>query len=203
MAISEITEEEPEDGFLINKQAQKETIRRMLHHQKSLLLSSTTSSSSSLTSSNPTEASRSSSSSSSSSQESKNSTSLLGLMRTGSTSLGRLFGMEHTTLAAHFHDYSCSSTTKTIPLWGSDAEDSKAEEDPWESIRGFGMQGSDSSSCKDDQLRVKAASTRRRRRSRRGKLSRKKSFRKLPRFPFWRWRLRFKRFRILICGKIF
>ncbi|CAI0542457.1 unnamed protein product [Linum tenue] len=117
-------------------------------------------------------------------------------MKTGSTSLGRLFGMEHTTLAAHFHDYSCSSTTKTIPLWGSD-------EDPWESIRGFGMHCSDSSSYKDDQLRVKATTSTRRRRSRRGKLSRKKSFRKLPRFPFWRWRLRFKRFRILICGKIF
>ncbi|CAN1276751.1 hypothetical protein LINPERPRIM_LOCUS16114 [Linum perenne] len=177
VVISEITEEEEDEGvlFCINKEAQKEKIRRLIAHQKSLLHFS-----SSLNSTCSTSSSGSSSS-------------LLDLMRRGSTSLGRLFGMEHTTLAAHFRDYSCSPITKTIPLWGSDGEDPIIRPDPWGSVREhFGREGNynDDDHCSAGRIR-------------RGRLIRKRSFRKLPKYRFWRWRLRLRRFRVMICGRVF
>ncbi|TXG58777.1 hypothetical protein EZV62_016606 [Acer yangbiense] len=66
--------------------------------------------------------------------------SLLELMKGGSTSLRRLFDMEHTSLATYFDNYSGSPITKPVPLWGSDTEDDE-HYDPWESIKQIGFSG--------------------------------------------------------------
>ncbi|KAF9680026.1 hypothetical protein SADUNF_Sadunf06G0077300 [Salix dunnii] len=122
------------------------------------------------------------------------------------TSLRRLFDMEHTSLATHFQDYSGSPIIKPIPLLGSDTENEV--HDPWASIRQirtFSEPESDepsklaSGSCRDDEFVSKDKKAKSR------KLTRKKSFRTLPGFRVWRFsfRLRLKRLRIMICGKIF
>ncbi|CAN1134406.1 hypothetical protein LINPERHAP2_LOCUS8251 [Linum perenne] len=159
--------------------ASTKKLRRLIAHQKSLLHFSSSSSNSSCSTSS-----------------SGSSSSLLDLMRRGSTSLGRLFGMEHTTLAAHFRDYSCSPITKTIPLWGSDGEDPIVRPDPWGSVREhFGREGNYDDDHDHDHCSAG--------RIRRVRLSRKRSFRKLPKYRFWRWRLRLRRFRVMICGRVF
>ncbi|CAH1445936.1 unnamed protein product [Lactuca virosa] len=125
---SEITEEDDNEDsyFLHNRDAQKEKIRQLIKHQKNHY-QSTSSSSSSSTSTGA--ASRSSCSSFDQNQSRK----LLNLMKKGSTSLRRLFDMEHTSLANHFDFYCCSPETKTIPLWGSDSDDA-IHDDPWMGI---------------------------------------------------------------------
>ncbi|KAI3750502.1 hypothetical protein L2E82_21141 [Cichorium intybus] len=126
---SEITEEDDEDSyFLHNIDAQKEKIRRLIKHQKNLYQSSSSSSSSYYSSSTGVTAR-----SSCSSFDRNRSKRLLNLMKKGSTSLRRLFDMEHTSLANHFDFYSCSPETKTIPLWGSDSDDA-FHDDPWMGI---------------------------------------------------------------------
>ncbi|CAI9301537.1 unnamed protein product [Lactuca saligna] len=126
---SEITEEDDNEDsyFLHNRDAQKEKIRQLIKHQKNHYQSTSSSSSSSSTSTGA--ASRSSCSSFDQNQSRK----LLNLMKKGSTSLRRLFDMEHTSLANHFDYYCCSPETKTIPLWGSDSDDA-IHDDPWMGI---------------------------------------------------------------------
>ena len=89
-------------------------------------------------------------------------------------------------------------------IWGSDTENEV--HDPWASIRQIGTfsdPGSDepskfaSSSCRNDDFASKDKKPKNR------KLTRKKSFRRLPGFRRFSFRLRLKRLRIMICGKIF
>ncbi|KAI4353287.1 hypothetical protein L6164_002249 [Bauhinia variegata] len=197
--ISEITEETDEEPhWLINTEAQKEKIRQIIEYQKSLYRSSSSSSSSAAISSSSTSSHRSSS--------------LLELMKGGSTSLRRLFDMEHTSLATHFEFYSGSPMIKPISLWYSDSE--HEFDDPWALIKQIGstnFSGTDRESelasmgsFMDENFdsRTRNAKTRRR------KLTRKKSFRRLPGFGFWlcgryRFRLRLRRLKVWICGRKF
>ncbi|KAK9289374.1 hypothetical protein L1049_007529 [Liquidambar formosana] len=200
--ISEITEDEDEDApCIINKEAQKERIRQIIQYQKSLYLSSSSSSSYS-----------SSAASCSSFSSSRKSSSLLELMKGGSTSLRRLFDMEHTSLATHFEEYSGSPIIKSIPLWGSDSDDGNC--DPWASIKQIGPTnnpGSDGPSRFGSDSSFKGGESGFRNRKTRisnRKLTRKKAFRRLPGFGLWRcrgfrFRLRLRRLRIMICGRKF
>lgn len=196
---SEITEEEDEDGcFIIKTEAHRNKIRQIIEHQKSLYLSSSASSSCS---------SRAASSSSSS----RTSSSLLKLMKGGNTSLRRLFEMEHTSLATHIKEYSGSPIIKPILLWGSDTDDGICD-DPWmtfkkvETVNAFNSPyGSASEGSFIDREFTYQKS---RHKCRKRKLSKTKTFRRLPRFIQWtcrgfRFRFRLRRLRIMICGRIY
>ncbi|EOY07259.1 Uncharacterized protein TCM_021724 [Theobroma cacao] len=201
MISSEITREQDEENtYFINSEVEKESIRWIIQYQKSLYWSSSSSSS------------LSSSAASSSSVSSCRSSSLLELMRSGSTSLKRLFEMEHTSLLTHFEDYSGSPMTKSIPLWGSDTDGEV--QDPWESIKQTGPfhsfeTGTPSGFASDGRFMEKDFSFRNRRtKNGNHRLTRKKSFRRLPGFGLWRCtgfriRLRLRRLRTMICGKMF
>jgi len=120
--------------------------------------------------------------------------------------------MEHTSLATHFNDYSASPVIRPILLWGSDGED-EVHADPWLSIRPNGTvfdSGSDYKSALAVQssfVGEESSYGNRKERKERPKLIRTKSFRRLPRFSFWRcrgFRFRFRlrwRLRIMICGR--
>ncbi|KAJ7961260.1 ATP-dependent Clp protease proteolytic subunit like [Quillaja saponaria] len=122
--LSEITEEKDEEApCVIHIEAQKERIsRQIMRYQKSLYWSSLSSISLS-----------SVAASSSSFSTSRNSSTLLELMKRGNTSPRRLFDMEHTSLANNFECYSGSPIIKTITLWGSDTE--HEFNDSWASIK--------------------------------------------------------------------
>ncbi|KAF5737227.1 hypothetical protein HS088_TW13G00106 [Tripterygium wilfordii] len=203
---SEIQEENGEDTVsIINKEAQKEMIRRIIEHQKSLYWSS--SHLSSLSSS-------ASSACSFSASSSCRNDSLLNLMKNGSTSLRRLFDMEHTSLETHFEHYSGPPMVKSIPLWGSDTDDEQMH-DPWASIEQFGtysdfpVDGLSKFASEGSFMDVKFGFQDRKQQRRNRTLTRKRSFRRLPGFRLWRFkgfRFRFrlfKRIRIMICGRIF
>lgn len=202
MMKSEITEEDDEEICWLTG-AQREKIRHIIEHQKSLYWSSSSSSSLS-----------SSLASCSSLSSCRKKSTFLDLMKGGSSSLRRLFDMEHTSLSTYFDNYSGSPVTKPILLWGSDADDEQAY-DPWESIKQIGRPrfdpsneglsnfASDGSSFRkeDPDLKNKKEIIRSHR-----KLRRKKSFRRLPGFGFWRFRgfrfrLRLRRLKIMICGR--
>ncbi|KAJ0087827.1 hypothetical protein Patl1_31675 [Pistacia atlantica] len=122
----EITEEkDDEEETCCLTGDQRDKIRRIIEYQKSIYLSSSSSSFSS------------SSASCSSFFSSRRRSTLLELMKGGSTSLRRLFDMEHTSLATHFDNYSGSPIIKTIPLWGSDTDD-ELNYDPWANIKQIG-----------------------------------------------------------------
>lgn len=199
MSLSEITEEKDDDeiGFFADPEAQKERIRRIIEYQKSLHRSL-----SSLSSLSSFSASCSSFSSA------RRSSSLLGLMKVGNTSLRRLFDMDHTTLGNHFEDFSGSSIVKPVLLWGSDTDNENETRDPWESIKqlrpikgsriddGQDKFASDGSflggdyGFRDRDVRIGAR-----------RLTRTKSFRRLPGFGLWRckgfrFRLRLRLLRI-------
>lgn len=194
--ITEITEEKVEEsGFLINKEAQKQKIRQIIEYQKSLCSSLSSSSSSAA--------------SSSSSLSSYKSSSLLNLMKGGSTSLRRLFDMEHTSLATYFRVYSGSPIIKPILLRGSDTDNETL--DPWASINQ--LRNTVVSRSTDEETTVVSSiyekSNHRNSKARidNRKLTRKKSFRKLPRFRLWSSRgfrlgMKLRRLRIVICGTI-
>lgn len=199
---SEITEEEDEDSyFFINKEAQKDKIRQLLKHQKNQYNSSSSSCSSySLSSSGV--ALRSSCSSSDNNQSQK----LLNLMKKGSRSLRRLFDMEHTSLGNHFEFYSCSPETKTIPLWGSDSDDA-VHDDPWMGIVKFDRGGivHEHEEHEEYEEKKKQESQEERKDSlfQTHKLTRKKSFSKLPSFYKFRFRFRFRfRLRLRLMSRI-
>nr|GMC95375.1 serine/threonine-protein phosphatase 4 regulatory subunit 3-like isoform X1 [Ipomoea batatas] len=105
------------------------------------------------------------------------------LMKEGSTSLRRLFDMEHTSLAAYLRDYSGSPVFKAIPLWGSDSDD-EIHGDPWSSMKQEMGMGALAEDRFVDEKVVKIQRIRAR------KLSRKKSFRSLPRFGGRVWKVR-------------
>ncbi|KAF5750849.1 hypothetical protein HS088_TW03G01189 [Tripterygium wilfordii] len=202
---SEIHEENDEDTMsIINKEAQKERIRSIIEYQKSLYWSSLSSSS----------LSSSAASACSSFSSSRQTGSLLNLMKNGSTSLRRLFDMEHTSLGTHFEHYSGSPTIKSIPLWGSDTDDEQMH-DPWASIRQFGtsshfgVDGLSKFASEGSFMDGDFGFQDRKVQGRNPKLTRKRSFRRLPgfglsRFRRFRFRFRlFKRLRIAICGRIF
>ncbi|KAG6744224.1 hypothetical protein POTOM_052935 [Populus tomentosa] len=127
---------------------------------------------------------------------------VLDLMKAGSPSMRRSFDTEHTSLATHFQDSGRSPIINPIPLWGSDT-------DPWASIRQAGTSGSDepsnftSGSGRNGDFESKD----RKAKKSNHRLTRKKSFRRLPGLRLWRFRrssfrLRLRRLRIMICGKI-
>lgn len=183
----------------MNSDVHKESIRRIIQYQKSLYWSS----------------SSSSSSLSSAAASSISSFSLLELMKRGSTSLGRLFDMEHTSLLNHFQDYSGSPVTKSIPLWGSDTDGEAQDPCPyWEHIKqisaplnndfdtGGNVNPSDFASDGSFMDKDFSFNNRKIKYTNRRIFTRKKSFRRLPGFRF-RFRLRLRRIRILICGRLF
>ncbi|XVF76797.1 hypothetical protein PTKIN_Ptkin13bG0295800 [Pterospermum kingtungense] len=196
MISSEIITEDEGNPYFFNSEVEKESIRRIIQYQKSLYWSSSSSSSLS---------SAAAASSSSISSSSRSSSHLLELMKRGSTSLKRLFDMEHTSLLTHFQDYSGSPITKSIPLWGSDT-DSEAQ-DPWASIKQTGSvnnfdPGNRSDFASDGSFVDKDFRLKNRKiiRNTNRRLTRKKSFRRLPGFRF---RLKLRRIRIMICGRLF
>ncbi|KAL8509168.1 hypothetical protein ACS0TY_016380 [Phlomoides rotata] len=192
---SEITEDEDQNPFFIqDKEAEKIKIRKIIDYQKSLYSSSS-----------------SSSSFSSSTCSSKNNK-LFDLMREGSTSLRRLFDMEHTSLANHFNDYSLSPIIKPILLWGSGTDDDEAHDDPWSRITRSRIGDGDDErvvssqkNCKNEKLEQHWDGEKTRQR----KLTRTKSYKRLPRFSLWRCgRFKFKlklirKLRVIIRGRIF
>lgn len=201
---SEIIEEEEEDDeemFLINTQAKRDKIKKIIDYQKSLYFASSSSSSySSTAASCPSFAS------------SRASNNLLDLMKEGNTSLRRLFNMEHTSLATHMKEYSGSPMIKPILLWGSDTDNDGVYDDPWMGIKRnvatnvyrSSPMGSSSKGSMDKE----SVYNNKKQKFRKQKLPRTKTFRRLPRFSLWRcrgfrYRLKFRRIRIMICGRIF
>ncbi|GAA0146769.1 hypothetical protein LIER_06644 [Lithospermum erythrorhizon] len=214
MKTNEITQEKQEEkeeqfqssSCIINSSEDLKTkIRRIIEYQKSLHISSNNSSSSSLSSSTLA-------SSSSSLSTSKKTNSLISMMKAGNTSLRRLFEMEHTSLSTYLREYSSSPLIKPILLWGSDS-DNEDHDDPWLSFRKYGSNlvsrnesfgnnnlelGSQNSSFRDENDENSQP------RMFRQKLSRKKTFRRLPGVKVWRFRgfrflLRLNRLKIIIC----
>lgn len=198
---SEITEEkydddeEEEPTCFIDTEAQKQRVRRIIEYQKELYRSS------------------SSSSASCSTFSASHSSSLFNLMKRGSTSLRRLFAMEHTSLATHFDHYSGSPLIKPIPLWGGDS-DQENHIDPWSSIKQYRPtndteidDGRNKSASDGNFLDGNFGSVKTKVRIGKRKLTRKKSFRRLPGFGFWRFRgFRFRlrlirRLKIVIFGR--
>lgn len=178
---SKITEENENHSCVGAKEAEK--IRQIIDHQKSLYLSSLSSSSFS---------SAVAASSTSSFSSSRKISSLLGLMKEGSTSLRRLFDMEHTSLGNYLKDYSVSTIIRPSLLWGSDTHND-IHDDPWTELKQIedafdseiehqdGVLASQGSFNDEDfmqhDIRLK---------TRRRKLIRTKSYKSLPRFSLWR-----------------
>ncbi|KAF4401507.1 hypothetical protein G4B88_001701 [Cannabis sativa] len=196
MKVKEITEEKhEEESFYVDTECKKERIRKIIEYQKSVYSASSLASSSS---------SSSSVASSSSLSSSHRTNSLINLMKSGSTSLRRLFELEHTSLATYFEHYSGSPVIKPILLWGSDSDNEGY--DPWKSIKQFrpsndsvidGLVGITSNlSFEDKEFDSKN------RRAKKPKLTRKRSFRRLPRFGFWRCKgFRLRKLRIVFHKK--
>lgn len=208
----------------IDAEARKHRIRKIISHQKSLYLSSHL-----LLSSSSSSTSDSSSASSCSSSSSSTSSSLLELMKGGGTRLGRLFDMEHTSLAAHMKEYSGSPTTRSIFLWGSDScEDEQLaywspvksfRRSPGEELGGLNsnMHEHDESAAEGEgedgivanEVTKKKKKKKMRRLNKRRLLMRNKSYRNLPsvfNLSKWKWKgfrllLRLRRLKIFICGK--
>ncbi|KAI3677603.1 hypothetical protein L6452_36869 [Arctium lappa] len=116
--------------------------------------------------------------------------------------------MEHTSLGNHFDFYSCSPETKTIPLWGSDSDD--IHDDPWIGISKFdkGFDQKHLEIEEEHQEHEEHHATKPTSKLRNQKLTRTKSFSKLPSFYKFRFRFRFRfrlrlksRLRIMICGR--
>ncbi|KAL4557884.1 hypothetical protein LXL04_036078 [Taraxacum kok-saghyz] len=197
---SEITEEDDDEDsyFLHNRECQKEKIRKLIKHQKHQYQSTSSSSSSSSSSTDAT--SRSSCSSFDQNQNRK----LLNLMKKGSTSLRRLFDMEHTSLANHFDFYCCSPEIKTIPLWGSDSDDT-IHEDPWMGITKFRSRFIQQQHQEVEKLQEHKEQNDQYDQFGNQKLTRKKSFSKLPSFFKFRFRFPFRfrlKPRIRFCSRI-
>lgn len=199
--ISEITEEKDEEEAtcFIDTEAQKQRVRQIIEYQKELYRSSSSLSSSSA--------------SCSSFSASQRSSSLFNLMKTGSTSLRRLFEMEHTSLATYFENYSGSPLIKPIPLWSGDS-DQESHIDPWASIKQYRPNvdseiddGQNRSASGGNFLDGDFGFVKTKVRIGNRKLTRKKSFRRLPGFGFWRFRgFRFRlklirRIKIAIFGR--
>ncbi|KZV31398.1 hypothetical protein F511_05502 [Dorcoceras hygrometricum] len=192
---SEITEEDEEESpyGIEDRKLERERIMQIIQHQKSLYFSSSSSSFSSAAATN-----------SSSFTSSRKSNTLLDLMGGGSTSLGRLFDMEHTSLGNYLKDYSASPVIKPILLWGSDS-DKDIHDDPWGGMKriggGFGSRNGDHGQQQVAEGIVCKTKTRIKRR-----LIRTVSYRKLPGVSFWRcgrfkFRLKIiRRLRIMIGG---
>ncbi|KAL7133934.1 hypothetical protein ABFS83_12G172800 [Erythranthe nasuta] len=179
---SEITPDEHQH----KKEEERLRIMQIIRHQKSIYLSSSSSSS------------FSSDAASSKTSCSSSSSSLLDLMKEGNTSLRRLFDMEHTSLATYFNDYSVSPIIKPILLWGSEDDtdsDRNIHDDPWSEFRqkfrdDRGVSNHDHFSTRDTKSQKQQKV-----------LVRTKSYKRLPRFRFWRSCGRFK-FRLRLIRKI-
>lgn len=126
----------------------------------------------------------------------------------------RLFAMEHTSLSTHFDYYSGSPLIKPISLWDSDSE--VQFQDPWSLIKQVGSISFSGTDRDNSQLASKGSyidaagfgSQNRNYKTDKPKLTRKKSFRRLPGFGLWRcgrfrFHLRFKRLKFRIWGRKF
>lgn len=208
----EITEENEKETCFIDTEAQKDRVRKIIEFQKSLYRSSSYMSSSSASCSSFSASHKSSSSS------------LFNLMKRGSTSLRRLFDMEHTSLSTYFETYSGSPLIKSIPLWDDDdSDDQESHYDPWASIKQLSKSttingskidglGQTKNACYSDGNTFLDAvgfgfQAHKKERIGQRRLTRKKSFRRLPGYGFrkfrgFRFRFRLiKRLRIVICGR--
>ncbi|CAI8612857.1 unnamed protein product [Vicia faba] len=185
-----IEETEGESQWFINTKYQKEKIMKIIQNQKSLYSSTTSSSSLSYS----------------------KSSSLLELMKGGSTSMRRLFDMEHTSLSNHFDSYSGSPIIKPISLWDSDSD--REFQDPWALIKkigftnGYGIDRESELASKGSDMNEDFGSHTRNDKKGKHKLSRKKSYRRLPRFSLWRcgrlkFSLRLRRFKFRIWDRKF
>lgn len=156
--VPEISEEDFEEtSEIIDPEVQKQRIRQIIEYQKSVCLSSTFSSSVA---------------SCSSLSSSHKGNSLLESIERGRFSLGRLFEMEHASLATHWQDFNGSPMIKPISLRDNDRDD--RFHDPWMSIRQIGPTrdlGPDEFGLENREARIMTR-----------KLSRTKSFRRLPGF---------------------
>ncbi|KAK4359325.1 hypothetical protein RND71_021554 [Anisodus tanguticus] len=214
--ITEIIEEEDVDSFWkMEKEAQRYNIRKIIKYQKSLFSSSTTTTTS-LSSSSTSLSSYSSTPASSSSSSSSKKSNLLNLMKEGSTSLRKLFDMEHISLSSHFQDYSGSSIIKPHLLWSSDSDHYEINDDSWNFIQNHHQQKDESTSDDKKGVTLKESfskqdfvivDTKKRQRFNFGrhKLKRTKSFRKLPRFRFnlSRWGgFRVRRLKFSFCDRV-
>ncbi|GFP94378.1 hypothetical protein PHJA_001582200 [Phtheirospermum japonicum] len=160
-----------------SKEAEK--IRQIINYQKTLY--------------------RLSSLSSSSFSSPRKSSSLLNLMKEGSTSLRRLFDMERISLGNYLKDYSVSPIIRPIFLWGSESDEDIIHDDPWAEMKQnggtFGTRNYDDHQDDGDFMKHnKSISLKTRKR----KLIRTKSYKSLPRFSSWRcgvfrFRLKFTR----------
>lgn len=104
------------------------------------------------------------------------------------------------------------SVVKAIPLWGSDADDEI--HDPWASIKQVGptndseTDGQNKAATEGSFMDREFGVGNRKVITSNHKLTRKKSYRRLPGFGLWRcrgfrFRLKLKRFRIMICARKF
>ncbi|KAL0375319.1 UNVERIFIED_CONTAM: hypothetical protein Sradi_3447600 [Sesamum radiatum] len=204
---SEITEEDEDienHPCMEDKEAEKTRIRRIIAYQRSLYFSSSSSSS----------FSSAAAASTSSFTSPRRSSRLLDLMREGSTSLRRLFDMEHTSLGNYFKDYTVSPIIKPVLLWGGDT-DSDVHDDPWAELKIIGGSFDSRNGHQNGILSSKGSFNDEehmqhsiRLKTRRRKLIRTKSYKSLPRFSFWRCGVGFKfrlrlirKLRIMIRGK--
>lgn len=206
----EIAEENEEETCFIDTEAQKDRVRKIIEFQKSLYRSSSSVSSSTA--------------SSFSASHKSSSSSLFNLMKRGSTSLRRLFDMEHTSLSTYFETYSGSPLIKSIPLWeDDDSDDQESHYDPWTSIKQLSRPatingskidglGQNKNACYSESNTFLDAvdfgfQAHKKERTGHRRLTRKKSFRRLPGYGFrkfrgFRFRFRLiKRLRIVICGR--
>ncbi|WJX76623.1 hypothetical protein P8452_60019 [Trifolium repens] len=195
-----IEETDEESHWFINTKDQKEKIMKIIQYQKSQYLSTTSSSSPSLLSS------------AASSSSYTKSRSLLKLMKGGSTSMRRLFDMEHTSLSNHFDYYSGSPIIKPISLWDSDSE--REFQDPWALIKKIGSTGfygidrESELASKGSHMDGDFGSQNINDQKGKYKLTRKKKFRRLPGLGFWRCgkfilSLRLRRIKFRFWGRKF
>ncbi|KAL5712024.1 hypothetical protein ACHQM5_014234 [Ranunculus cassubicifolius] len=196
--MSEITDVNEDDETFNMSREEKEKIRQIIKYQKAKYLSSSSCSSTA------------SSSSSSSYSSSSKSSSLLELMKGGSTSLRRLFDMEHTSLATHFKDYSGSPVMRPIYLWGSDTDDDDAgrgniqRTTSWDAMKTLQWSRNDSSRAASNGSFSENRNVKPKKNV--GRLVRTKSYKKLPgsylrRFMGFGFRFRLRRLRVILCGK--
>lgn len=177
----EITEDDDEENPSTNE-LKKERIKRIIEYQKSIYYSSSLSGNTSAESSSAHQSNR-----------------LMELMESGNTSLRRLFDMEDTRLANHLKDY---YGYPPVTEWESNRENE--DDDPWLTINELTQR--DSAIETHSMNNQVGPNTSGKQRARNLKLTRKKSFKRLPGLwscTIFRFRFRIKRVRIMICGKLF
>ena len=177
--ISEISEEDQEEApEIIDPEVQKQRIRQIIEYQKSIFMAYTFSSSVASCSLLPS---------------SQKGNSLLELIERRRFSLGKLFEMEeNTSLATHFQDFRGWPMIKPIALWDNNREDKF--HDPWMFVKQIGP----TKDLEPYEFEQENRETRMRNR----KLSRSKSFGRLPRSGCCWFKLKSRKLQIMVCGRM-